>query len=280
MADTTYARPELLVSTGWLAAHLNDPDVRVIDVRGANQYGSGHIPGARNLPVARLDDPTHPIRGMLVGPERFSVTVGNLGVRSTDHVVLYDAQGYLQAARVFWAFDFYGQARLSILEGGLTQWQAEGRPLSTDPVPAAAVEYKAMPHPERVATKDDVLARLDDPSAVLLDVRSPAEYTGDMVQAMRGGHIPGAVNLEFTLAMSGDPPTRLKSPDELRELYATVGATPDKEVVTYCQGGVRAAHTYFVLRLLGYDRVRNYDGSWGEWGNDPSTPVVEGEDPE
>lgn len=277
MPNDTFARPELLVSTEWLAAHLNDPDVKVVDVRGANQYGGGHIPGARNLPVARLDDPGHIIRGMLVGPERFSQTVGNLGISETDHVVLYDGQGYLQAARVFWGFDYFGHARLSILEGGLAQWLAENRPVDAEPVTSAPAEYRPTPRPERVATREDVLARLEDPGAFLLDVRSPAEYTGDMVQAMRGGHIPGAVNVEFTEAMEGNPPSAFKSPAELRQMYEGAGATPDKEVITYCQGGVRAAHTYLVLRLLGYERVRNYDGSWGEWGNDPTTPIAEGE---
>lgn len=276
MANDTYNQQGLLVSADWLAAHINDPDVKVVDVRGANQYNGGHVPGARNLPVARLDDPGHIIRGMLVGPERFSQIAGNLGLTATDHVVLYDAQGYLQAARVFWAFHYFGHAHLSVLEGGLMQWQADGKPLSAEPVTAEAAEYTPSPKPERVATKEDVLERLEDSGTFLLDVRSPAEYTGDMVQAMRGGHIPGAVNIEFTQAMNDT--NGLKPLTALREMYAAVGATPDKEVITYCQGGVRAAHTYFVLRLLGYDQVRNYDGSWGEWGNDPVTPIAEGDE--
>ncbi|MCX6023108.1 MAG: rhodanese-like domain-containing protein, partial [Chloroflexi bacterium] len=230
MANESYARPELLVSGDWLAAHLNDPDVKVIDVRGANQYGGAHISGARNLPVARLDDPTNPIRGMLVLAPRFSTLVGALGVSDTDHIVLCDEQGYRMTSRAYWAFDYFGHARLSVLEGGLAQWHAEGRPLTNEPTLAAnPVEYTATPHPERVATKQDVLDKLSDPGTVLLDVRTPGEYTGQVAQAMRGGHIPGAVNVEYTEAMEpGDPPAQLRPAADLQEMYQTVGATPDK----------------------------------------------------
>lgn len=268
-----YPRQELLVDPEWLAQHLNDPTVRIVDVRGANQYGGGHIPGAVNLPVARLDDPTHPIRGMLLPADRFSALAGNLGISQDHHVVIYDQQGYLQASRAFWAFDYFGQPRLSVLSGGLPAWAAHGGEVTSAVPTVSRTEYRATPHPDRVATKDEVLERLDQAGVSLLDVRSEAEYTGDMVQAMRGGHIPGAVNIEFTQAMVPSDVPMFKPAADLKQMYAQVGATPDKEVITYCQGGVRAAHTYFVLKLLGYEKVRNYDGSWGEWGNDPSLPV-------
>jgi thiosulfate/3-mercaptopyruvate sulfurtransferase len=268
-----YPRPEIMVEPSWLAGHLTDPSVRIVDVRAAGQYGSGHIPGAVNLPVARLDDPTHPVRGTLVPPDRFGALMGMLGISRDHRVVLYDQQGYSVAARAFWAFEYFGHPHVAVLQGGLPQWAEEGRPLTGDIPQVTAASYQAEVHPERIATKEDVLKRLDAEGVAILDVRSEAEYTGDMMQSLRGGHIPGAVNVEFTQAMMRSAVPALKPALALRQMYEEVGVTPDKEVVTYCQAGIRASHSYFVLRLMGYDRVRNYSGSWGDWGNDPSLPV-------
>ncbi|MBI2887261.1 MAG: sulfurtransferase [Chloroflexi bacterium] len=272
-----YPRAELLVSPQWLADHLNNADLKVIDARGAGRYTGGHIPGAANLPVARLDDPTSPIRSALLPAERFGTLLGNAGVSNQDRVVVYDDGPGLMAARLFWAMHYYGHEQLAILDGGLTRWAEEGRPLATDSPSIQPQRYTARAQLDRGATKEEVSQRLGKEGTLLLDVRSLDEYTGAMVQAARGGHIPGARFLEWSTALADGASPALKSAEQLQKLLTAVGATPDKEIVTYCQGGVRAAHTYYVLRLLGYDRVRNYTGSWGDWGNDPALPVEQGE---
>jgi len=271
-----YARKDFLVSAEWLAGHIDDRGLRVIDARGANRYSEGHIPGAVNLPVARIDDPSAAVRSSLLPPDRFGASIGRLGIGNGDSVVIYDDGPGLMAARLFWAMDYYGHEKLAILNGGIVRWVAEGHPVTMQAAAPETKLYTATPHPERGATKDEVKARIGKADAVLLDVRSLEEYTGEMVQAMRGGHIPGAKFLEWTTALNDGAVPGFKGAEELSKQLTAVGATPDKEVVTYCQGGVRAAHTYYVLRLLGYDNVRNYSGSWGDWGNDPSLPTEQG----
>ena len=268
-----YTRPELLVDTEWLAEHIDDPDLRVIDARAAGRYASGHIKGAINLPVARLDDPASPVRGMPLPAARIAAMLGGMGIGNDDALVLYDDQGGLAASRLFWVLDYYGHSRISILNGGIARWEAKGRELTSEAPHFSPKEYKAFPNPDKIALKSDVQERLGKPQVCLVDVRSREEYTGQMVQAARGGHIPGAVNVDWVQAITQEASPVFKGPEDLSKIYTQAGATKEKEVITYCQGGVRAAHTYFVLRLLGYDRVRNYTGSWGDWGNDPSVPV-------
>lgn len=273
MSDKGYARPELLVDVEWLKARLNDPQVKAVDTRPAARYASGHIKGAVNLLVARLDDPANPVRSMPIPPDRFGAYLGNLGIGNDDHVVIYDEQGLLASSRLFWMMDYYGHQKLSMLEGGYPQWVASGGETTTEPATPTPKEYQARPEPDKIALKSDVHARLGSKDTLFLDVRSPAEFKGQMVQAMKGGHIPGAVNVEWSQALAaGDAPVFRTGP-ELQELFQKAGVSKEREVITYCQGGVRAAHTYFVLKLLGYDKVRNYTGSWGEWGNDPTAPV-------
>lgn len=271
-----YARADLLLSPPWLEEHLDDPSVRIVDARGAGRYGGGHIRNAVNLPVARLDDPANPIRSALLPPERFGVLIGNAGIGNQDTIVIYDDGPGLMAARLFWALEYYGHEKLGILDGGLARWGAEGRAVVTDAPSLQPKTYVARPHLDRGATKEEVAQRLGKAGTVLLDVRSREEYTGEVVQALRGGHIPGAKLLEWSTALAGDNPPAFKDAEQLTQQFASVGAIPEKEIITYCQGGVRAAHTYYVLRLLGYDKVRNYTGSWGDWGNDPSLPVEQG----
>ncbi|MBM2826030.1 MAG: Rhodanese-related sulfurtransferase-like protein precursor [Dehalococcoidia bacterium] len=272
MADI-YPRPELLVDTQWLAEHIGDPDLRIIDARAASRYAAGHIRGAVNLPVARLDDPVNPVRSMPLPAARIATMLGGMGIGNGDAIVIYDDQGSLMSSRLFWVLDYYGHSRLSILNGGIAQWQADGEELTAETPQHPTKEYRAAPNPEKLALKSDVQQRLGQPQACFLDVRSREEFTGKMVQAARGGHIPGAVNVDWTQALTQEALPLFKEADVLSDIYTQVGATKDKEVITYCQGGMRAAHTYFVLRLLGYDKVRNYTGSWGEWGNDPSVPT-------
>ena len=273
---SSYPNERFLVGTDWLAAHLNDPGLRIIDPRGAGRYGEGHIPGAVNLPVARLDDPAAPVRSTLLPAERFGTLAGNSGISNSDTIVIYDDGPGLMAGRTFWALEYYGHEKLAVLNGGIAAWMAEGRSLVTEPAAPTAVVYQAVAHSERGATKEEVRARLERADTVILDVRSKDEYSGAVAQAFRGGHIPGAKSLEWSEALTPGNLPFFKPADDLKRQFEAAGVPAGREVITYCQGGIRAAHSYFVLRLLGFENVRNYSGSWGDWGNDPSVPVEQG----
>lgn len=269
-----YPKQELLVSPEQLAEQLDSPKVRVIDARGVARYAGGHIRNAGNLPVARLDDPA---TGALLPPERFGTLLGNLSIGNDDLVVFYDDGPSLMAARAFWVFEYYGHERLAILNGGLAAWVTAKRELVQEPASFESKKYVATPHPERGVTKNDVKERVGKAGTVFLDNRSRDEYTGAVMQALRAGHIPGAKFLEWSSALRPEAVPLFKSPEELGKMLGEAGATPDKEVITYCQSGARSAHTYFALRLMGFERVSNYPGSWGDWGNDPSLPVEQGD---
>lgn len=271
-----YPKANLLVEPDWLAQHVDDPNVRVVDARGAPRYAEGHIKNAVNLPVARLDDPSAPVRSTLLPAERFATVVGGAGVGTNQTVVIYDDGPGLMSSRLFWALEYYGHPNVKVLNGGIARWMAEARAVVSEPTSVQPAEFQAQTRAERGATKQEVSGRLKDSGTVILDVRSKDEYTGAVSQALRGGHIPGAKWRDWSdsLQMGGVPV--LKAAGELQKGFQDAGVTPDKEVITYCQGGVRAAHSYYVLRLLGFDKVRNYTGSWGDWGNDPSLPAEQG----
>jgi thiosulfate/3-mercaptopyruvate sulfurtransferase len=189
-------------------------------------------------------------------------------------VVVYDDAGGLWAARIFWLLDYYGHPRIALLNGGFPRWQAEGHPVTADTPQVARGQFNPVAQPEKLATMGYILERLDDVNVGLCDTRSRAEFEGSDVRSQRGGHIPGSELVEWLGNLN--PNSTFKSQPELEQLYAAAGLTPDKEVIPLCQTGVRSAHTYFTLRLIGYPRVRLYDASWEEWGNDPTTPVETG----
>lgn len=276
-----YAQPEALVDTAWVADHLNDPKVRIVECNeDILLYDQGHIPGAVKIDwVGELNDPI--IRDYL-DRERFEQLMVSKGISNDTTVVFYGDKHNWWATYALWVFKLFGHPDARIMNGGRAKWIAEGRLLTREVPSYPPGEYHA---PERNdaairAFRDQVLAHIRQSSAALVDVRSPQEYTGERLHmpeypqegALRGGHIPTAVNIPWASAVRED--STFKSADELRELYASKGITPDKDVIAYCRIGERSSHTWFVLTyLLGYPKVRNYDGSWTEWGNAVGLPI-------
>lgn len=274
---------DVLVSTDWLAEHLDDPDVIVVDVdEDLGAYGTGHIPGAVGFDWT--NDFRHPLRRTFLDREGFEQLLNAKGVERDAHVVLYGGNSNWFAAYAYWYFRVYGHDRLSLLDGGRAKWQAEGRPLVEDVEERPATDYKASEADESIRLRrDEVLERfVGAPAGVgLVDVRSPAEFSGEALApahlpgeaAQVPGHIPGARNVPWAKAV--DPDTNAFLPvEELEELYRGQGLEPDQEIATYCRIGERSAHSWFVLHeLLGWDQVRNYDGSWTEYGSLIDVPV-------
>lgn len=276
-----YAHPEALVETQWVADHLNDPNVRIVESdEDLLLYNTGHIPGAVKIDwVQDLNDPV--IRDYL-DSERFAALMRAKGISNDTTVVLYGDKHNWWATYAFWVFKLFGHRDVRIMNGGRAKWIAEGRPLTREVPSYPPSNYIAPPRDDsRIrAFRDQVLEFVRQRKGALVDVRSPQEYTGERTHmpdypqegTLRGGHIPTAVNIPWAKAVNED--STFKSVEELRELYATHGVTPDKEVIAYCRIGERSSHTWFVLTyLLGYPHVRNYDGSWTEWGNSVGLPI-------
>ena len=271
---------DVLVTTEWLAEHLGDEGVVVAEVdEDTDLYDEGHIPGAVKLHWR--DDLQDPVERDIVEQVAFEELMASRGIGNDTTVVLYGDKNNWFAAYAYWYLKVYGHEDVRILDGGRQKWIDEGRELTTDvPAPAAA-SYSAKPADESIrARRDVVLAGLGDAGRALVDVRSPQEFSGELMAppgyeqegASRTGHIPTAQSIPWAQAVRDDG--TFKSPDELRELYGGKGVTPDKEVVAYCRIGERSAHTWFVLReLLGYPDVKNYDGSWTEWENLVDVPI-------
>lgn len=251
------ALPGLLVSTAWLEEHLDASDLRLVEMRPADQYAEGHIPGAVQLDLASLAHEEDGVPGMLVGPDVFAAIMSQLGIDETRSVVLYDDNWGLPSARALWALAVYGHTAAAVLNGGWDRWQDEARPVSHTPAVYPAARFTPRQTPDHVANLAWVQARLHDPSVVLVDTRTPSEFDQ--------GHLPGAINWDWMNGVPADGWDAARPAAELSADLAAHGITPDKEIVTYCRSGARAAHTYLLLRHLGYSRVRNYDGSWLEW---------------
>lgn len=274
-AVNAYANPDVLVDTEWMLANLADPGVRVIDVSSKPEvYDEGRLPGASYLQWdSQLVNPENPVEGQILTGEALSELMSRLGVSNDHTVVFYDNANNLFAARAYWVLKYYGHADARIYNGGRKKWRADGNELTTEVAPVTASNYVAgRPDPQIATDWEYVVNSIDDPSVRYCDVRRPTEYKGEELLSARGGHVPGAVNVEWTRTVQDDG-TFLDA-QALAELYREAGFTPDQEIITYCQSGVRGAHTWFVLsELLGFPSVRNYDGSWAEYGNRADSPM-------
>jgi thiosulfate/3-mercaptopyruvate sulfurtransferase len=282
MAGDGYAKP-VLVTTEWLAEHLNDEGVVVAEVdENPDVYDEGHIPGSINLHWR--DDLQDPVERDLVEREVFEQLLGERGISNETTLVLYGDKNNWFAAFAYWYLKIYGHEDVRILDGGRQKWIDEGRELTTDVPSPQPAGYQAKERDESIrAFRDAVREGIGAGGKALVDVRSPQEYAGELIAppgyeqegAQRGGHIPTAQSIPWAQAVRDDG--TFKSADELRELYQDRGVSPDKEVTAYCRIGERSAHTWFVLReLLGYETVKNYDGSWTEWGNLVDVPIEKG----
>jgi thiosulfate/3-mercaptopyruvate sulfurtransferase len=271
-----YPHPELLAATEWLADRLDDPTIRIVDCDEYAGYQRLHIKGAIGLRVHHyLKQDNTPTGHHLMDADKFANIMSSHGIGNEHAVVAYDNSGGLYAARLWWALDYYGHSACKVLNGGFRSWYLEGRPVTQEHPRVQRAEFKAGQPTGSLCTLDGVKAAIDDPGTVIWDVRSKEEHEGtDDRPNKRHGHIPGAVHMEWLDLL--EPPVRsgtLLPPEEISRRLTALGITPDKRVVTHCQAGIRAAQGAFILRLMGYDDVKNYDASWNEWGNRDDTPI-------
>ncbi len=281
-----YAHPEVLVTTDWVMEHHEDEDIRVLEVdEDVLLYDTGHIPGAQKIDwlLDLWDDP----RREFVSPEQLAELFERLGISNDTTIVLYGDKNNWWAAYAFWFFSYSGHQHLKLMNGGRIKWTQENKPLTTEVPSYSQGDYSpGQRDPSLRAFKDEVLNHLDKVKAgqgALVDVRSPAEFSGEKTHmpeypqegVLRGGHIPGARSIPW--AQTANPDGTFRSAEELGALYEGKGVTADKEVIAYCRIAERSSHSWFVLKyLLGYPNVKNYDGSWTEWGNSVGVPIEKG----
>ncbi|MEL6269366.1 MAG: sulfurtransferase [Chloroflexota bacterium] len=284
MADISergYAKPDILVSTDWVAQHKDDDNVRVVESNEDDLlYPSGHIPGA--VQVDWTTDLNDPVRRDYVDKASFEALMSRIGVTPDTTIVFYGDKSNWWASYALWVFQLFGHTNVKLMDGGRLKWEQEGREMTREVPSYPATEYTAQERDDSKvrAFRDDVLKHLEA-NKPLVDVRSPAEFKGELLHmanypqegALRGGHIPGAANIPWSKAANEDG--TFKTADELRAIYADEnGIDGSTEVITYCRIGERSSHSWFVLNyLLGYENVRNYDGSWTEWGNAVNVPI-------
>ena len=283
MATTqlAYKHPEVLVETSWVSDHLNDPSVRIaeVDYDPTANYNLGHVPGA--VLFDWKTDMNDPVKRDILSKVQLEALLSRSGISNDTTIVLYGDFNNWFAAFAFWILKYHGAEKVRLMNGGRKKWLAEDRDVTRQPPSNRAATFKANGPDESIRTYlDDMKNAVEQKNAVLVDVRSPAEFTGEITappeypneHAQRGGHIPGAVNIPWSQAVREDG--TFKSPTDLATLYQGKGVTADNNVVTYCRIGERSSFSWFVLKyLLGYPNVKNYDGSWTEWGNMVRNPI-------
>jgi len=278
----TYAHPEVLIDTDTVSKNLNNKTIKIVEVDydPENAYRQGHLQNASLIWWKR--DINDPITRDIVNKSQFEELMSKNGITADSEVILYGDFNNWFAAFVFWIFKYYGHDKVKIMNGGRKKWELEKKQYTKDEPQIQRTKYVSQPSNEGVrAYLFDVRRALDKKDTTLVDVRSPKEFTGEitappeypMEHAQRGGHIPGANNIPWATAVN-DTDGTFKAVDELKKVYESKGVTPDKDVICYCRIGERSSHTWFVLKyLLGYPQVRNYDGSWTEWGNMIGNPI-------
>ncbi len=284
-------RELFLVETGWLAEHLEDPGIRIVDIRGiirppdqpkpwyeANRkaYEEAHIPGAVFINwLEDIVEPHAPVRMTVASPERFAALMGRLGIGDGHTVIVYDDDGGHIAARLWWVLHYYGHPAVKLLNGGFPKWVAEGRPVTAEVPNHPPATFTPKVQPEWRVGAREVREAIGHPTILLVDNREPRLYRGEYTRGERKGRIPGAVNVPITALVEGEYKT-FKSEADLRKLFESVGVTPDKKVITYCNAGVSASVGLFALKLIGHRDATNFAGSWYEWELDPLNPVEAG----
>jgi thiosulfate/3-mercaptopyruvate sulfurtransferase len=285
--------PGSLVTAAWLAEHLDDPAVRVVDIRGSvttedlgggcqkaiyagapERYAAGHIPGSVFIDWTRdIVDPDAAVKAQIAPPDRFAEAMERIGVGDDSSVVVVDDTGGHLATRLWWALRYYGHDAVAVLDGGFARWEAGGHPVTDVPSEAHAATFTPRVRPELRATLDEVRSQIGGTERQIVDARDEGMYSGRTQRGSRGGHIPGAVNLPAQSLIGDDGGWR--APDEIRNAASAAGLDLDQPVTAYCNGGVTATQVLFGLHLAGVplDELRNYDGSWNEWGERADVPV-------
>ncbi len=281
-----YAHPEYLVETSWVADHLNDPNVRIIESdEDYLLYEQGHIPGA--VKVDWFTTLQNPVERDFLTKEAFEELCSNLGIANDTTLVFYGDKFNWFATYALWIFEYYGNKNSKIMNGGRLKWEKEGRPYTKEVPSYPKTHYTAKEPDESIRAYRNEVLQQSLAGRPMVDVRSPQEYTGELLAmpnypqegAMRGGHIPGAVNIPWSKAVN-DQNGVFRPAGDLRDLYQGKNITPESQVISYCRIGERSSHTWFVLKyLLGYSNVKNYDGSWTEWGNLVEAPIKKGPNP-
>ncbi|MEX0780256.1 MAG: sulfurtransferase [Balneolales bacterium] len=268
-----YPNANLLTDVEWIQENLHRNDLRIIDMRSEGFEG-GHIPGAVNIKGANvLVDNDHAVTNFLVPPLLFEKMMGDYGIGNEHTVVIYDDGNGLHASRLFYALELYGHDDVKILNGGFSAWKEQDGEISTSRPNNELAIFRANTKKILVCDIAYIQQNIGNDHVILYDARSRDEYEGNDNRAEHGGHIPGAVHLEWSESIQNEDVPYFKTAVELQELLGEKGITPDKEIIPYCQSNVRGAHVYYTLRLMGYDKVRPYEGSWSEYGNTEGVPI-------